>query len=126
MLATFFLGLLSLAHACILPHHINPTLNTTTLPKRWFGIDHLTEETQYNRGPWPESARDDGTTPIRFCFDDQFIFVYSRIYGFYCNGRLLVAQRSEAWSVDLFGLSERLLRRPSLEANDEFAFPGRS
>lgn len=71
LLTVLLLSLISLAHACTLPHYVSPNLNTTTLSKRWYGVDHLTEETQYNRGPWPESYRDDGTTPIRFCFDDE-------------------------------------------------------
>ncbi|KXT15968.1 hypothetical protein AC579_1428 [Pseudocercospora musae] len=69
LLAIALLSLLSIAYACEPPPPRYHTSNTT-IAKRWYGVDHLREETQHLAGPWPD-AYGDGTTPIRFCFNDQ-------------------------------------------------------
>ncbi|EME79448.1 uncharacterized protein MYCFIDRAFT_79480 [Pseudocercospora fijiensis CIRAD86] len=70
-LALFLLlALLSLAYACELPHHHSSNTTSTLTKKRWYSVDHLREDTQLLPGPWP-AVDDAGSTPIRFCFEDE-------------------------------------------------------
>ncbi|KXS98904.1 hypothetical protein AC578_7470 [Pseudocercospora eumusae] len=59
LLAILLLSLFSIAYQ-----------HDTRLDKRWYSVDHLRKETRHLRGPWP-NFYGDGTTPIRFCFEDE-------------------------------------------------------